>query len=249
MTKIYEKSELGFALGWIGIYAIGGGIFEEISRQIGIESLAPAMFFATLCTILYVWITKNNLAEKFGLCKPVTAAKSFVWFVPLILITLSNIRFGIGLNYTPLGTVCFIIKMLCVGFLEELIFRGLLFKAICRDSVKFAIVVSSITFGIGHIINLFNGSGMELWENIVQIIGAVSFGFMYVILFHRGGSLIPCILSHGLYNSMSAFSVSGSIKAEIIYSLIICILVIAYTLVLTRTLPIKKTALADKGIK
>ena len=65
---------------------------------------------------------------------------------------------------------CFVIKMLCVGLLEELIFRGFLFKAMCRESIRWAVVVSSVTFGLGHILNLVNGSGMSLAENLVQII-------------------------------------------------------------------------------
>ncbi len=240
MTKLYKKSELAFSLVFIGIYAIGGSIFEEISRKIGIESLAPALFFVALSAILYFFVTKNHLSKKFGLCKPRADAKLFIWYVPLFLITISNIGFGVQLKYSLSVTVFFVVKMLCVGFLEELIFRGFLFKAMCRDNVKSAIVVSSITFGVGHVLNLFNGSGMALWENIVQIVGAIAFGFMFVIIFHRGGSLIPCILSHGLYNSMSAFSVLGSAKTEIIHTLIVCALVIGYTLVLIKTLPHEK---------
>lgn len=241
MTRIYEKSQLGFALLWIGIYVVGGSIFEEISRQIGIESLAPALYFVMLSAVLSIWIIKNNLSVKFGLCKPTANACSMLWYMPLVLITLTNIKFGFQLHYGFVGTVCFIVKMLCVGFLEELIFRGFLFKAMCRDSIKAAILVSSITFGIGHIFNLFNGSGMALWENLVQIVCAVSFGFLYVILFHRGGSLIPCILSHGIYNSMSAFSMSGNIKSEIFHSLVVCVLVVLYTLALMKTLPRENT--------
>lgn len=40
--------------------------------------------------------------------------------------------------------------MLCVGFLEEMIFRGLLFEAIAKENVKKAIIISSVTFGIRH---------------------------------------------------------------------------------------------------
>ena len=43
--------------------------------------------------------------------------------------------------------------MLCVGFMEEVIFRGLLFKAIAKDNAKMAIVISSVTFGLGHVLN------------------------------------------------------------------------------------------------
>ena len=30
MKKLYEKSELGFALVWIGIYCLGMSVFDEI---------------------------------------------------------------------------------------------------------------------------------------------------------------------------------------------------------------------------
>ena len=199
MTKLYDKHPILFSLAWIAIYVIGGGIFEEVSRIINVESLAPAIFFAVLSVVAFLWVTKNKLSKNFGLCKPTADAKRFVWFVPLAIITISNIGLGVTLKYSIAETVFFIVKMLCVGFLEELIFRGFLFKAMCRDNVKVAIIVSSVTFGFGHIVNLFNGSGMELWENAIQIVAAVAFGFMYVVIFYRGGSVIPCILSHGIY--------------------------------------------------
>ena len=69
--------------------------------------------------------------------------------------------------------VCHIILMLCVGFIEEVIFRGFLFKAIAKDNVKTAIIISSVTFGVGHLVNLVNGSGMELVANLFQIVGYV----------------------------------------------------------------------------
>ena len=51
--------------------------------------------------------------------------------------------------------------MLCVGFAEEVIFRGFLFRAMEKDNVKTAIIGSSVTFGLGHVLNLVNGSGMR----------------------------------------------------------------------------------------
>ena len=37
--------------------------------------------------------------------------------------------------------------MLCVGFLEEVIFRGLLFKAIARGNIRSAVIISINTIG------------------------------------------------------------------------------------------------------
>lgn len=91
--------------------------------------------------------------------------------------------------------------MLCVGFLEEVIFRGFLFTSIAKDTTKSAIIISSVTFGIGHIINLFNGSGMDLLSNLCQIVFAIAVGFLLVTIFYRGGSLLPCILVHSAINN------------------------------------------------
>ena len=50
------------------------------------------------------------------------------------------------------------VSMLFVGVLEEVIFRGLLFLAMAKDSMKAAVIVSSVTFGMGHIVNLLSGA-------------------------------------------------------------------------------------------
>ena len=100
----------------------------------------------------------------------------------------------------------YVLSMFCVGFLEEMIFRGLLFQAMAKDSVKSAIVVSSITFGAGHIVNLVNGSGAELLPNLLQVMYAVAAGFAFVMIYCKTRSLIPCIIVHSVFNGLSAFS-------------------------------------------
>jgi len=234
MKRLYEKSELYFALVWIGIYCVGMSIFDEISRSIGVESFASAVFGMAISLILYCWLKQQGKLECFGLCKPTVSAKAFLFYIPLIVITLQNIWGGVEMHFDAVGTVCFIVKMLCVGFLEELIFRGFLFKAMSKDRIKCAVVVSSVTFGLGHIINLLNGSGMSLAENMVQIFFAVLIGFLYVIIFWRGGSLWPCVISHGVLNSLSAFSASGESMIRIV---VLCVLVVVYAVVLLKRLP------------
>ena len=129
--------------------------------------------------------------------------------------------------------------MLCVGFIEELIFRGFLFKVLAKDNIKSAIIVSSVTFGIGHVINLFNGSGMDLISIFCQIIFAIAVGFLFVTIFYRGGSLIPCIITHSAINTLSTFANEAGLTMgkHIIYCLIMIVITVAYTLILTKTLP------------
>ena len=125
MKKLYDKSELTFALVWIGIYCVGMSIFDEISRSTGVESSTTAVFAVVVSLFLYFWLKNQGKLERFGLCRPTAPAKAFLFYIPLIVITLQNVWGGVEMHYDAVGTVCFIVKMLCVGFLEELIFRGI----------------------------------------------------------------------------------------------------------------------------
>lgn len=129
--------------------------------------------------------------------------------------------------------------MLCVGFLEEVIFRGLLFKAIAKDNIKSAIVISSVSFGIGHIINLFNGSGMDIINNLCQIVFAIAVGFLLVTIFYRSGSLLPCILVHSAINTLGTFANDTNLTTEmhLLHLATLIVITVAYMLILTRTLP------------
>ena len=82
-----------------------------------------------------------------------------------------------------------------------------------KTNVKSAIIVSSVTFGIGHIVNLLNG--YDLMKNIIQIIFAVAVGFLLVIIFVRTESLVFCILFHALNNSLSGFASAEKLIAAV----------------------------------
>lgn len=88
-----------------------------------------------------------------------------------------------------------------------------------KDNIKSAIFVTSITFGIGHIINLLNGA--EFISTIFQILSAVSIGYLFVIIFYKSKSLVPCIITHSLFNALSIFYVENSLAIFINLFLII----------------------------
>ncbi len=239
MYKLYKKSEIWFAIGWIIIYVIGTSVADSVSDKIGTVKLITLILHIILCIIILAWIKKYNLYKKYGLCRSKVAASKYLYYIPLIVIVSCNLWFGVTMNLSVHETIIYIGSMICVGFLEEIIFRGFLFKAMCKDNVKSAIVISSITFGIGHIVNLINGSGADIVSNLCQVCYAVAFGFLFVILFHRGKSLLPCIITHSAVNALSVFANQANLTMEvqIITSLILTLLAIGYTLILLKTLP------------
>lgn len=129
-----------------------------------------------------------------------------LYYTPVIVMLTANLWYGVALNCSAVEAVLYILSMLCVGFLEEVIFRGLLFEAMRPNGIKSAVIVSSVTFGIGHIINLFNGSGAELVPNLLQVVYACAAGFMFVMMYLRSKSLLVCIAAHGVFNALSVFA-------------------------------------------
>lgn len=239
MKKLYEKNELNFAIVWLVVYCVLQSLANPLNKAIGVAYAASAAFCILQSVVLFAFICKNNLRKRYGLCKSPVPAWRFLYYVPLLILASGNLWNGVALNYTPVETVCRIVCMLCVGFLEEVIFRGLLFKAIAKDNIQSAIVISSVTFGIGHIINLFNGSGMDLVDNLCQIVFAIAVGFLLVTIFYRGGSLLPCILVHAAINTLGTFANDANLTTEmhLLHLAALIVITVAYTLILTRTLP------------
>lgn len=245
MKKLYEKNELTFAIVWIVIYCFLQSLANSLNEEIGIEFSASAVLCIIQTVVLFVFIQKNGLMKRYGLCKPAVPASRFLYYIPLIILATAGFWNGAAVNYPLMGSVCHVVGMLCVGFLEEIIFRGFLFKAMEKNNVKSAVIVSSVTFGIGHLVNLFNGSGMALVDNLCQIIFAVAVGFLLVMIFYRGGSLIPCILTHSAINSLNTFANEATQERQIICSLIMIVITVAYTLILMKTLPKKQELRSD----
>ena len=239
MKKLYEKNELTFAIVWIVVYCVLQSLANPLNKAIGVAYAASAAFCVLQTVVLFAFIRKNHLQKRYGLCKSPVPTCRFLYYVPLVVLASGNLWNGIALNYTPVETVCRIICMLCVGFLEEVIFRGLLFESIAKDNVKSAVIISSVTFGIGHVINLFNGSGMDLVDNLCQIVFAIAVGFLLVTIFYRGGSLLPCILVHSAINTLGTFANDMNLTTEmhLLHLATLIVITVAYTLILTRTLP------------
>ena len=242
MKKLYEKNELTFAIVWIVVYCVLQSLANPLNKAIGVAYAASAAFCVVQTVVLFASIRKNNLQKRYGLCKSPVPACRFLYYVPLLILASGNLWNGVAVNYTPVETVCRIVCMFCVGFLEEVIFRGLLFKAIAKDNIKSAVVISSVTFGIGHIINLFNGSGMDLVDNLCQIVFAIAVGFLLVTIFYRGGSLLPCIIVHSAINTLGTFSNDANLTTEmhLLHLTALIVITVAYTMLLTRTLSKKQ---------
>lgn len=237
MKKLYEKSKIWFAVVWIILYVVGTSLVENLSESIGQPKLLTLVFHAAMTLVILLFLKGQKAFREYGLCKAKYSAKSFLFYIPLIAVSTVNFWYGVKMNMPIPETVFYVLSMVCVGFLEEIIFRGFLFKAMAKDGLTSAIIVSSVTFGIGHIVNLINGSGAELIPNLCQVVYAIAFGYLCVILFHRGGSLIPCIAAHSFVNATSAFQGGTNPTRQLISAAVLTVVPLVYAIILQKTLP------------
>lgn len=242
LKRLYDKSQIWFAIAWIIAYCVLLSVGDALSALIGIEKSVTFAIGVLLSAMILLFLKKHGLSRDYGLCAPKASAKSMLYYIPILVMLTANLWYGVTLNYGVLETVLYILAMLCVGFLEEVIFRGLLFEAMRGDSVKAAVIVSSVTFGIGHIINLINGSGAELLPNLLQVIYATAAGFMFVMMYYKSKSLLICIVAHGLFNALSAFANEANATAEmrILTAILLTVITGSYALYLALSMK-KKT--------
>ena len=211
MKKLYKNNEVAFALVWIAFYVIVMNIalqacegFDNLAAKTIPQMLVPVISIAVIALAATIWIVNNGLTEKYGLCPFKSSLKSFLWFLPLAVMSCINLKNGVAFSAPIFVSLLMAVNLAVGGYVEEIIFRGFLSRAMAKDNYRMAIIVSAVTFGAGHIVNLANTA--DTVGVLLQICYAIVIGFLYTIIVWKGGSLWPCIASHIFVNGSSVFS-------------------------------------------
>ena len=225
MKMLYQKSELFFALAWIGLYVIVMNIalsccggFDNLADKTTGQVIVPTICICILAILSTAWIIRNGLSEKYGLCHFQGNWKQFLYFIPLIIMSCINLKNGLGLNAPVMVALLMMINFAVAGYVEEIIFRGFLFRAMANNNLRFAIIVSAVTFGVGHIVNFANTA--DTLGVLLQVCYAITIGFLYTVIVYKGGSLWPCIISHMFVNGSSTFSLEQGPFTDLVRSVL-----------------------------
>lgn len=204
-----NKDDIIVVIGIIIIYIILNSLCVN---KIGVFSYKTTIIiFLYLFYILY-YIKNNNLFKYLGFIK-IYKYKDFLYYIPLIFITTINLWNGFNINNSFFEIIFYILTMICIGTLEEILFRGFLFNMVKSKNLYRAIFISSITLGFGHIINLINGA--SLIPALIQICYATVLGFLLVVIFYKGKSIYPCIITHVIINITAIFNISNNVSIYI----------------------------------
>ena len=87
LKKLYEKSEIWFAVAWIIAYVVLASTGDNISADLGIDKIVTLPVLIAMSAILYFFVRKNSLTEKYG-CSVTQAVMGYFRFQPFTCVPL-----------------------------------------------------------------------------------------------------------------------------------------------------------------
>ena len=207
MRKLQDTKPIVHALIWIAIYIVSvniGDFFVEILGFPGFTSIG----LIALSIVLIVYLRVGGRLAFYGVrsVQPGTLPAA-LFYLPLFAIAFLQYAKGFAPDLDLQIIVYAILLMTAVGFIEELLFRGFLLQALrTRGTSTRAIIISGVTFGIGHIVNLLRG--YSLTDQALQLVAAVLIGIALAYCAVLTGSIMPGVAFHVLFN------ISGTIAAH-----------------------------------
>lgn len=136
--------------------------------------------------------------------------KHLFWCIPCFLVVLANFPFTalIGGSAQILRTdliALFLLECLSIGFMEEMLFRGLLQDTVTRllenkpHKEIFTVLITSAIFGLSHLINLF--AGANIGATFLQAGYSVLIGAMLSAIIIKTNNIWLCVILHALFNA------------------------------------------------
>lgn len=148
----------------------GKDVFNYTSAAIGLSTIASFVSLILSAAILAF----KNTGKDISSINPAQAAEQLIGNSPLWLDIL------IYLYICLIGPI-----------LEELVFRGVLLEGLRKYGNVFAIIMSSVMFGLFH-------------QRMIQCVSAIAFGLVLGAAAVKTRSLLPSIFIHILNNTLSA---------------------------------------------
>lgn len=192
------------AICWIVIYIVMFNGAAWLSDVIGIPNLLTVVVGFFMCFVMILILYKYKRLNYYGLnsLKNLKHLRLLL-YIPMLVIASVNIWQGFHINDSATQMILISLSMICVGFLEELIFRSFLMRALLHKGPIIAIVMSTLIFGLFHALNLIFGA--ELVPTLLQVVYSMAFGFMCCAFFYKTKNIIPCIICHALGNILDIF--------------------------------------------
>jgi membrane protease YdiL (CAAX protease family) len=218
------------------IFAIAAGIIISISGADKIQQclIQAACFGLSALFGLFIMKKSRYTLKDYGFrFSSREARRAVLWYFPIVLVEIEALFAGpIPVNEIGTGFVAAaFLFTLAVGVNEEVYFRGLILKVLNVKGTRFAIILSSVIFGIAHMPNIL--AGKTIPYIILQITFAFVFGFVCALIVVKTKSIVAPVIWHFTHDFIAMVTGTDVIttQALVILALQVAILVI-YSVIL-----------------
>ncbi len=218
MAKVH-KAKISFSIIWLFVYLTGLLISNILSDLLGVPNLCTTVYRILFVLILFIYMQKKKVLSYYGISSiKKLDSKALQYYIPFGLLVIAPFVFGVEISLSWWQILLLSFDALCIGFIEEVLMRGFLFKALLKKGKVLATVISSCAFGLIHIVNLLGGA--NILYTLIQIVFACAFGFVCAIFFYKTNNIIPCIICHGLLDLGALFWTSDAKEMLMIFGLL-----------------------------
>jgi uncharacterized protein len=149
-----------------------------------------------LIPVWYLKFLKGWMLQDFGFRKPIPNSRAIIIFAA-ILFTIAGALPLSSSGFTPLSVLMLIFALWQPAFIEEFFFRGIIQGKLERVvGQNKAWIYGGILFGLIHIPVNYFVADMDLVSGIFQLIGQITGGWIFGILYMKTRSLWPGIFVH-----------------------------------------------------
>jgi membrane protease YdiL (CAAX protease family) len=211
------------------MYGIIYSFSEKFSKLLGENHILTVFAIMLYIVVLYIFLKKRKKLSVYGLCIPKYWRKKDVgWLIPLLSFPLANMYLQGNQTMLQNSLIMFLLMLFTV-FLEELLFRGYLlvylFEKCGIDNKWIGMIISSVLFGMFHIVNLFQGA--DILYTMIQMLCACGTGLCLCVLVKQYKSILPGTIVHYLIN-ITSFDMEKSNYHVLLFFFILSVLHIFY---------------------
>lgn len=228
------------------VFPFVAGVIIAVKHISSLSSIVLIQFIAFAAGVLVtLWIMKKSRFsfQDFGFRK----FKAEAWIAVIIVSELVTFLNGITDKDGFSAQYVFILLLfvIAVGFCEELIFRGLVFKYLSAKGLKVAIIGSSILFSIGHFTNLL--SGQDFLMTLLQVTYACLFGLVCAEIVAKTKSIIFPIVWHATHDFIAFLTDSEQNVLAVSIYVLHCLVLMGLAIYFWRALFPKKAVMNLKN--
>lgn len=173
------------------ISVIGG--FDETETM-----LMQLLAFSIAAILLLIYMKrKGSSLRDFGFSFRQVDLHNYLF--ALVIVSIQPVIIGLKGGLTLGSFLLLCVQMIIVGFVEEVLFRGVFFNLLKGAKLQVFLLASSLIFGLLHFV-----AGLDPYATLamvcLQVLNAVLLGLVFAVIYYRYQNIYFVILFHGAFN-------------------------------------------------